>query len=108
MNHQGRRQAVEIGGQVLDVLVAQRLDLARHDGVVAAVRLVAPLVGGQRMFQVVAVLAGQFRIGRVDRRGVVLAVAGGAAVFFGQSLARIDIAGGAGAERDGGANEGGE
>src|SRR5471030_2784480 len=91
MRGQFARQAMQVRREVLDILVAQWLDLAIHDGVVAAIRTVAALVGGQRVLDVVLVLAGQFWIARIDRRLEVLAVAGEAAVLLGQGLARVDI-----------------
>ena len=102
MHHQAARQAVEIRRQVLDVLVGQRLDLASHDGVVAAVGAVAALVADQRVLKVILVLAGQLGIAGVDRGVVILAMAGEAAVFVGDGLAGGNIAASDGGERQGG------
>jgi len=53
------------------------------------------------MLQIIDVLAGQLRIGWIDRRIVVFAVARCAIVFFSQGLAGINVATGNRAQRNG-------
>src|SRR3546814_146089 len=63
----------EVGGQCLDVVFRQRRGLRGHDRILA----VAGFVFEQCALEVVHVLTGEHWIGRCDRLGAALAVAGG-------------------------------